>query len=47
MTQQQEQQEAVITEEGIQVLRNRIGVEQPVLNPFNEVATKDAIRHYV
>ena len=35
-----------ITDEGIERMRARIGVEIPQLVPFNEYATIDSIRHY-
>lgn len=38
--------EARITEEGLAQLRARIGSYRPARDLFNEVATKDAIRHF-
>ncbi len=35
-----------ITDEGIERMRARIGVEIPQLEPYNEYATIDSIRHY-
>lgn len=38
--------DGVITDDGVQRMRNRIGVEIPELNPHNEIASRDGIRHY-
>ncbi|MBI3967146.1 MAG: MaoC family dehydratase N-terminal domain-containing protein [Chloroflexi bacterium] len=35
-----------ITEEGLEELRRRIGVEYPIDQPYNEEATRDTIRHF-
>lgn len=37
--------EGIITDEAVAALRSRIGIEHP-RRPWNEVATKDAIRHF-
>ena len=37
---------APITDEGIERMRARIGVEVPKEQPWNEYATVDAIRHF-
>ena len=35
-----------ITDEDVERMQARVGVEMPQLNPFNEHASLDGIRHY-
>ncbi len=35
-----------ITDEMVEALRQRVGIEQPIPSPYNTEATRDAIRHF-